>query len=129
MPGRYKADERAVMDRDRRLTGSLRGQTDNPRAPAGFELSNPWRVWIANITEYILGYTNLLVGRAGFHIEKGMQSFSRKGSLIVPTRDSVQPRNGADSFRSHEIKQPLSIESISISPSIHLPTWHIFVHT
>lgn len=34
----------AVMDRDRRLTGFLRGQTDNPRAPAGFELSNPWRV-------------------------------------------------------------------------------------
>ncbi|KAI4169347.1 MAG: hypothetical protein LQ343_005740, partial [Gyalolechia ehrenbergii] len=33
-----------VMDRDRRLTGSLRGQTDNPVAPPGFELNNPWRV-------------------------------------------------------------------------------------
>ncbi|KAH7349565.1 hypothetical protein B0T11DRAFT_132556 [Plectosphaerella cucumerina] len=33
-----------VMDRDRRLTGSLRGQTDSPFAPAGFELNNPWRV-------------------------------------------------------------------------------------
>jgi hypothetical protein len=32
------------MDRDRRLTGYLRGQTDNPVAPAGFELNNPWRV-------------------------------------------------------------------------------------
>jgi len=32
------------MDRDRRLTGYLRGQTDNPRAPPGFELNNPWRV-------------------------------------------------------------------------------------
>jgi hypothetical protein len=32
------------MDRDRRLTGFLRGQTDNPSAPAGFELNNPWRV-------------------------------------------------------------------------------------
>jgi hypothetical protein len=32
------------MDRDRRLTGYLRGQTDNPSAPAGFELNNPWRV-------------------------------------------------------------------------------------
>lgn len=32
------------MDRDRRLTGYLRGQTDNPTAPAGFELNNPWRV-------------------------------------------------------------------------------------
>ncbi len=33
-----------VMDRDRRLTGFLRGQTDNVQAPAGFELNNPWRV-------------------------------------------------------------------------------------
>ncbi|KYG47512.1 hypothetical protein M433DRAFT_132935 [Acidomyces richmondensis BFW] len=33
-----------VMDRDMRLTGFLRGQIDNPRAPPGFELSNPWRV-------------------------------------------------------------------------------------
>jgi hypothetical protein len=38
------ADNRIVMDRDRRLTGYLRGQTDNPSAPAGFELNNPWRV-------------------------------------------------------------------------------------
>lgn len=34
----------AVMDRDRRLTGSLRGQTNSPIAAAGFELNNPWRV-------------------------------------------------------------------------------------
>lgn len=34
----------AVMDRDRRLTGFLRGQTDRPIAPPGFELSNGWRV-------------------------------------------------------------------------------------
>lgn len=33
-----------VMDRDRRLTGYLRGQTDQVQAPAGFELSNGWRV-------------------------------------------------------------------------------------
>ena len=32
------------MDRDRRLTGYLRGQTDNVKAPEGFELNNPWRV-------------------------------------------------------------------------------------
>jgi len=35
---------RTVMDRDRRLTGSLRGQTDNAIAPPGYELNNPWRV-------------------------------------------------------------------------------------
>jgi hypothetical protein len=32
------------MDRDRRLTGWLRGQSDRPIAPAGFEYSNGWRV-------------------------------------------------------------------------------------
>jgi hypothetical protein len=32
------------MDRDRRLTGWLRGQVDRPIAPAGFEYSNGWRV-------------------------------------------------------------------------------------
>jgi len=37
-------DSMAVMDRDRRLTGYLRGQTDNVVAPPGFELNNPWRV-------------------------------------------------------------------------------------
>lgn len=33
-----------VMERDRRLTGMLRGQTDSPIAPDGFELSNAWKV-------------------------------------------------------------------------------------
>ena len=33
-----------VMERDRRLTGFMRGQTDRPEAPKGFELNNPWRV-------------------------------------------------------------------------------------
>lgn len=32
------------MERDRRLTGFMRGQTDKPVAPEGFELNNPWRV-------------------------------------------------------------------------------------
>ncbi|KAK4462718.1 hypothetical protein QBC42DRAFT_200598 [Cladorrhinum samala] len=36
--------DRVLMDRDRRLTGYIRGQTDNPVAPVGFELNNPWRV-------------------------------------------------------------------------------------
>ncbi|KFH40956.1 hypothetical protein ACRE_083290 [Hapsidospora chrysogenum ATCC 11550] len=29
--------------RDRRLTGSLRGQVANATAPPGFELNNPWK--------------------------------------------------------------------------------------
>ncbi|KAF2178214.1 hypothetical protein K469DRAFT_731714 [Zopfia rhizophila CBS 207.26] len=37
-------DRTAVMERDRRLTGFARGQTDRAEAPPGFELNNPWRV-------------------------------------------------------------------------------------
>ncbi|KAN0071388.1 hypothetical protein V8E54_010819 [Elaphomyces granulatus] len=33
-----------VMDRDLRITGSLRGQSGNTEAPKGFEVSNPWRL-------------------------------------------------------------------------------------
>ncbi|KAJ6155158.1 hypothetical protein N7470_005724 [Penicillium chermesinum] len=33
-----------VMERDLRLTGSLRGQINNPQAPKGFEVSKPWKV-------------------------------------------------------------------------------------
>ncbi|KAF1930067.1 uncharacterized protein M421DRAFT_3825 [Didymella exigua CBS 183.55] len=40
--GRH-TDHAAVMERDRRLTGFMRGQTDKAEAPAGFELNNPWR--------------------------------------------------------------------------------------
>lgn len=36
--------DRQMMDRDRRLTGWLRGQTDAANAPYGFEYNNPWRV-------------------------------------------------------------------------------------
>lgn len=41
------------MERDRRLTGMLRGQTDSPIAPDGFELSNAWKVRAASLA---LGY-------------------------------------------------------------------------
>ena len=44
----------AVMDRDRRLTGYLRGQTDKVVAPPGFELNNPWRVGYLGI-RYVQG--------------------------------------------------------------------------
>ncbi|MCJ1474235.1 hypothetical protein MMC13_002893 [Lambiella insularis] len=33
-----------MMDRDRRLTGYLRGQSDSVEAPEGFELNHPWRM-------------------------------------------------------------------------------------
>lgn len=46
-----------VMERDRRLTGTLRGQTDKPEAPAGFELNNPWKVGELDMA-WLIGDTN-----------------------------------------------------------------------
>ncbi|OHE93450.1 hypothetical protein CORC01_11225 [Colletotrichum orchidophilum] len=42
------------MDRDRRLTGDLRGQIGNHEAPPGFELNHPWRVglYLWEMTEH-----------------------------------------------------------------------------
>lgn len=36
--------DRQMMDRDRRLTGFVRGQTDRAEAPPGFEVNNPWKL-------------------------------------------------------------------------------------
>jgi len=43
---RHSVDQwdRQMMERDLRLTGFLRGQTDRVAAPAGFEFSNGWKV-------------------------------------------------------------------------------------
>lgn len=37
-------DQDSVIDRDMRLTGKFRAQTDHPEAPLGFEVNNPWKV-------------------------------------------------------------------------------------
>lgn len=36
--------DRQMMERDYRLTGAWRKQTDNVKAPLGFELNNPWKL-------------------------------------------------------------------------------------
>ncbi|EGN92036.1 NADH dehydrogenase 1 alpha subcomplex [Serpula lacrymans var. lacrymans S7.3] len=43
-PVRYKIDtwDDMMMDRDKRLTGHVRGQSANPIAPEGFETSSSW---------------------------------------------------------------------------------------
>lgn len=43
---RYSLDQwdKQMMERDRRLTGTLRGQTNQPEAPLGFEFSNGWKM-------------------------------------------------------------------------------------
>ncbi|QQK45770.1 hypothetical protein Pdw03_0668 [Penicillium digitatum] len=43
---RWNSDlwDRVMMERDLRITGSLRGQSSNHKAPTGFEVSNPWKI-------------------------------------------------------------------------------------
>ncbi|KAG1815721.1 NADH dehydrogenase 1 alpha subcomplex [Suillus subaureus] len=43
-PVRYHIDswDEMMMDRDRRLTGHIRGQSSNPAPPEGFETSSAW---------------------------------------------------------------------------------------
>ncbi|EPS31731.1 hypothetical protein N7539_004607 [Penicillium diatomitis] len=36
--------DRQMMERDLRITGSLRGQSSNHQAPPGFDVSKPWKV-------------------------------------------------------------------------------------
>jgi len=36
--------DRQMMNRDLRLTGSLRGQRGDPEPPLGFEINNPWKL-------------------------------------------------------------------------------------
>ncbi|KAL3411173.1 hypothetical protein V8F44DRAFT_495565 [Aspergillus fumigatus] len=36
--------DRVMMERDLRITGTLRGQSGNAVAPKGFDVSNPWKV-------------------------------------------------------------------------------------
>lgn len=49
------------MERDKRLTGFLRGQTDRVAAPPGFELNNPWKVGLAELADENRVLTKILV--------------------------------------------------------------------
>lgn len=40
------------MERDLRITGTMRGQSSNHTAPPGFDVSKPWKVW-PKITRFI----------------------------------------------------------------------------
>lgn len=50
-----------VMERDLRLTGSLRGQSTNVVAPKGFEVNNPWKV---RLVVFVLGYGRCMLIRS-----------------------------------------------------------------
>lgn len=60
------------MDRDRRLTGWLRGQTDKVEAPVGFEVNNPWKV------SALYGYVGVWEWRDCANIEGVLKQLERR---------------------------------------------------
>ena len=90
-----------VMDRDRRLTGYLRGQIDQPTAPAGFEVSNGWRVSHTSFSctrlvlrsgsadELLTGREARLVNYIQIHPETD-DSTLREGSFLLVTIGMTQ---------------------------------------
>ncbi|CEJ62334.1 hypothetical protein PMG11_10836 [Penicillium brasilianum] len=36
--------DRVMMERDLRITGTMRGQSSNHQAPPGFDVSKPWKI-------------------------------------------------------------------------------------
>lgn len=51
-----------VMDRDMRVTGVFRAQSDNPEAPLGFDVNNPWKVRCEVINKQICRLTTVADG-------------------------------------------------------------------
>ena len=76
------------MERDRRLTGFMRGQTDKAEAPAGFELNNPWRVSMTFRADF--GGTDKPAVRAAIHIKQcatrsiESQCYISKSAMTIP---------------------------------------------
>ncbi|KNG45884.1 involucrin repeat-containing protein [Stemphylium lycopersici] len=99
--------DRQMMERDRRLTGFMRGQTDKPVAPAGFELNNPWRLSEFN-SEIFHSFSWARAGNIGYALflrqlqaikvlfQSGLWSrtsiFPSEGSAIHPNDILLSPR-------------------------------------
>jgi hypothetical protein len=107
-----------VMDRDRRLTGYLRGQIDQPTAPAGFEVSNGWRVSYAslpstpqdvkrrNTNELFPGREARLVNYIHIHSETD-DSTLREGSFLLVTIGMTQ--------KHLQIRVPVVCEALHVN--------------
>jgi hypothetical protein len=123
------------MDRDRRLTGWLRGQSDRPIAPAGFEYSNGWRVrgnpsdrHSASRVTGRLTYNN--TGREELALEHATYTTNPYAShplpLLYPFSPALDYTTNAASFRI-----PISFTHTSISRTTQTntrsmqPFWHV----
>ena len=93
----------AVMDRDRRLTGYLRGQVDQPTAPPGFELSNGWRVsytkFDASVAARDVPLTRSLTGREAHHVNISKDIQRRAMARCAQTFSFSYSRNDTEHIR------------------------------
>lgn len=90
------------MDRDMRLTGVFRAQTDNPQAPLGFEVNNPWKARHKTFLQQELILTN---GADGGKNGVKERWFSNLRNIVkttnVHTRRNVR-RKSKSSVLSHD---------------------------
>jgi hypothetical protein len=108
------------MDRDRRLTGYLRGQTDNPSAPAGFELNNPWRVSGEISLLIVIPLTLCSTAREAHHLGRSDDSAN------VHTSRGVEEyqRFKLDSFSASIVDTPCDLLQILFSRSLAFRPWN-----
>jgi hypothetical protein len=95
-----------------RMTGVFRAQSDNPEAPLGFELNNPWKVCHAAITELVRILTAVADGGPNFvkrHPRPGLNSAKfctyllrsrRRNEILTPFTIRMSARSHSH-FRFH----------------------------
>lgn len=91
------------MDRDRRLTGTLRGQTDKPDAPLGFELNNPWKVSVTGMFQATQLLTVQCSWRHAF-LEQRYGGAGRTTRLRKPKSTTVNIQFGAEASRHRGLR-------------------------
>lgn len=80
------------MNRDRRLTGSLRGQTDKVEPFLGFEVNNPWRVGFSEVSRRHEMQTTLTqAARTTSHLEVFLRQFGDLLSKFIHGVTGVIP--------------------------------------
>lgn len=111
------------MDRDRRLTGVLRGQTDNAIAPPGFEVNQPWRVrasptiiFLAKSLQFLGRETLLLINKDGGGVKKKKALVSKEEGAHMIDRERPHYH---DPLRHHGGVQ--NVKSVSGAGSCSAP--------
>ncbi|CAJ0648595.1 5783_t:CDS:2 [Entrophospora sp. SA101] len=78
-PERFQLDrwDKLMMERDRRLTGSLYGQTSNPTAPPSFSTNSVWYLTTSSTTNSLM------------RLKETMETYHSQPYHVMPSRDSL----------------------------------------